>query len=255
MRTSLLPGLMSAAKRNLDRGQTAVRLFEAGQRYLSLADGFEKLTLGMIGAGDKSARHWQTGKTQTFDVWEAKAQALALLEAAGAPIDKVQITADAPLWYHPGRSGQIKLGPKTILAQFGELHPRTAKQFDIAGSVMAVEIFLDAIPLPKTTGKRARAVYAPSDLQAVSRDFAFLVAADASVAPLLSAVRGADKDAITGVDVFDVFMKDKQATEKSIAITVTLQPKAAAFTSDQIDAISAKIIAAAEKAVGAKLRG
>jgi phenylalanyl-tRNA synthetase beta chain len=255
MRTSLLPGLMSAAKRNLDRGQTSVRLFEAGQRYLSHADGFEKLTLGLVGAGIKSPRHWQTGKVQAFDVWDAKTQALALLEAAGAPIDKVQITADAPQWYHPGRSGQIKLGPKTILAQFGELHPRTCKTFDIAGTVIAAEVFLDAVPLAKNTAKRARDVYAPSDLQAVSRDFAFIVAADMSVAPLVSAVRGADKDAITSVDVFDVFIKDTTAPEKSIAVTVTLQPRNAAFTSDQIEAISAKIIAAAEKAAGAKLRG
>jgi phenylalanyl-tRNA synthetase beta chain len=254
MRTSLLPGLLSAVKRNLDRGQKSVRLFEAGQRYLAIADGFERQTLGLIGAGEKAVRHWQSGKVQAFDVWDAKAEALVLLEAAGAPVDKLQVTADAPDWYHPGRSGQIKLGPKTILAQFGELHPRTTKVFDIAGSIMGVEIFLDTIPLPKITGKRARPVYAPSDLQAVSRDFAFLVAIDTAVAPLLHAVRGADRDAITNVDVFDVFKKDKDASETSIAISVTLQPKSTAFTSEQIDAISAKIIAAAEKSVGAKLR-
>jgi phenylalanyl-tRNA synthetase beta chain len=255
MRTSLLPGLLSAARRNLDRGQTTARLFETGRRYLSAADGFERDALALIGAGEKSAKHWQFGKVTTFDVWDAKTEALALLEAAGASIDKVQISADAPGWYHPGRSGQIKMGPKNILAQFGEIHPRTLKLFDVAGPVMAVEIFLDAIPVPKATGKRARAIYAPSDLQPVSRDFAFVMDAAKDVAPLLNAVRGADKDLITAVDVFDVFAgKNMEPGQKSVALTVQLQPKKALIT-QEIDAVSAKIIAAAEKSVGAKLRG
>jgi phenylalanyl-tRNA synthetase beta chain len=255
MRTSLLPGLLSAARRNLDRGQTSVRLFETGKRYLDQADGFERDTLALVGAGDKAARHWQSGKSQNFDVWDAKAEALALLDAAGAPVEKVQITADAPAWYHPGRSGQIKLGPKTVLAQFGELHPRTCKAFDVSGVVIGVEIFLDAISAPKATGKRARAVYAPSDLQPVSRDFAFVVSSDTDVAPLLNAARGADKEYITAVDVFDVFAgNNMDPGQKSVALAVTLQPRNAAFTAEQIEAISAKIIQAAQKAVGAKLR-
>ncbi len=256
MRTSLLPGLLSAARRNLDRGQTSVRLFEAGRRYLSVADGFERLTLGLVGAGEKSPKHWQDGKAAAFDVWEAKAHALALLDAAGVATDKVQITADAPGWYHPGRSGQIKLGPKTVLAHFGELHPRMCAAFDIDGAVCAAEIFLDSVPLAKSAGKRARAVYAPNDLQPLSRDFAFLMDAAKEVAPLVSAVRGADKDAITAVDVFDIFSgKNMEPGQKSVALAVTLQPKNAAFTAEQIDAIAARIIAAAEKSVGAKLRG
>jgi phenylalanyl-tRNA synthetase beta chain len=256
MRTSLLPGLVSAARRNLDRGQATARLFETGRRYLAAADGFERETLALIGAGEKTAKHWQAGKASSFDVWDAKAEAFALLEAAGAPVDKVQVSADAPGWYHPGRSGQIKMGPKNILAQFGEIHPRTLKLFDVAGPVMAVEIFLDAIPLPKSSSKRARAVYAPSDLQPVSRDFAFVMDAATDVAPLLSAVRGADKELIASVDVFDVFAgKNMEPGQKSVALAVTLQPKKTAFTSEQIDAVAAKIIAAAKKSVGAKLRG
>jgi phenylalanyl-tRNA synthetase beta chain len=255
MRTSLLPGLMSAARRNLDRGQTTIRLFETGRRYLTSAEGFERDTLALVGAGEKRAKHWQSGKASSFDVWEAKAEALALLEAAGAALDKLQVSADAPQWYHPGRSGQIKMGPKNVLAQFGEIHPRTLKLFNLDGPVMAVEIFLDAIPVPKASRKRARAVYAPNDLQPVRRDFAFLMSESADVAPLLNAVRGADKELITAVDVFDVFAgKNMEPGQKSIALAVQLQPKKA-LTSQEIDAVSAKIIAAAEKAVGAKLRG
>lgn len=256
MRTSLLPGLLSATRRNLDRGQTSVRLFEAGQRYLSHADGFEKLTLGLVGAGEKTPKHWQGGRAQTFDVWDAKTEALALLEATGAPVEKLQVIADAPGWYHPGRSGQIKLGPKTVLAQFGEVHPRILKTFDIAGAVMAVEIFLDTLPLPKGAAKRARPIYAPNDLQPLSRGFAFVMDAGKDVSPLVNAVRGAEKDIITGVDVFDVFAgKNMAPGQKSVALAVTLQPKNAAFTAEQIEAIAAKIIVAAEKSVGAKLRG
>ncbi len=254
MRPSLLPGLISAAKRNRDRGQKSLQLFECGKRYVAANNGTEKLSLALLATGEKHPRHWSSGKAQLFDVWDAKTHALALLDVCGVSAQKVQITAEANSWYHPGRSGVIKLGPKNILAEFGELHPATCKVLDIAGPVIAIEIHLDALPFAKTT-KRARTVYNPSDLQSVSRDFAFVLSAEAQVAPLINAVRGADKDAITQVDVFDVFRKDAAAPDISVALAVTLQPKLAAFTAEQLDVISAKIIAAAEKAVGAKLRG
>ncbi len=253
MRPSLLPGLVAAAKRNRDRGQKAVQLFECGKRYVAASADTERLGVALLGAGDKTARHWQTGKAQGHDVWDAKAQALALLSVCGVAAHKVQITPDASSWYHPGRSGVIRLGPKTVLAEFGELHPATLKALDLEGPVMAVELFLEAIPFARAT-RRARPAYTPNDLQATTRDFAFVIPADQAVAPLLTAVRGADKQAITDVEVFDVFRKDAAAADISVALTVTLQPTATAFTAEQLEALSARIIAAAEKSVGATLR-
>lgn len=249
MRPSLLPGLIAAAGRNKHRGATSIRLFEVGKRYLT--DG-EQPTLALVATGENQGRHWQA-KATGFDVYDAKAEALAILEATGAPVDRLQTTADAPEWFHPGRSGSLRLDPRRPIAHFGELHPKVAKALDIKGTVIAVEIYLDAIPQPKAV-KRARPKYAPSDLMPVSRDFAFVVKADVEAARLLQAVRGAEKQAITNVEVFDVF--EGQGVEeghKSIALAVTLQPVAASFTDADLEAISAKIVAAAGK-VGAVLR-
>lgn len=252
MRPSLLPGLLQAARRNMDRGATSVRLFEIGRRYM--ADG-EKLTLAFVLAGDRSPRDWRTGAAQGFDAFDAKAEALAALAAADAPADRLMALAPSDDWYHPGRAGRLCLGPKQALAAFGELHPRVLAAFDLKGSVVAGEIFLDAIPAPKATGKRARPVYAPPALQPVKRDFAFLVAADVTADALVKAVRGADKALIVDVALFDLFMgKGVPDGKKSIALTVTLQPVERSLTEADIDALSAKVVAAAAKA-GATLRG
>ena len=249
MRPSLLPGLIAAAGRNKDRGASSIRLFEVGKRYLADA---EKPTLALVATGEKQGRHWQA-KASQFDVYDAKAEALAILEAAGAPVDRLQTTADAPAWFHPGRSGSLRLDPRNPIAHFGELHPAVAKALDIKGTVIAVEVYLDVIPQPKSV-KRARPKYAPSDLMPVSRDFAFVVKADVEAGKLLQAVRGAEKQAITNVEVFDVFSgPGVEEGHKSIALAVTLQPGATSFTDADLEAISAKIVAAAGK-VGATLR-
>jgi phenylalanyl-tRNA synthetase beta chain len=251
MRSSLLPGLIRAAARNLDRGATSVRLFESGRRYL--ADG-ERPTLSLIATGDKSARHWQSGKATRFDVFDAKAAALALLDACGVATDKAQIMVDAPSWFHPGRSGSLKLDPRNALAHFGELHPSVLKALDIDGPVIAVEIYLDAIPQSKST-KRARSKYAPSPLQSVTRDFAFVVKDDVPAIKLLSAIKSADKDHIIDVALFDRFVGTGVEPGKvSLAVQVTYQPQIQAFTAEQLDTIAQKIIAAAIKATGAVLR-
>ena len=249
MRPSLLPGLLSAARRNADRGAGAIRLFEVGRRYL--ADG-ERPTLGLVLAGE-GTRDWRAGKGQV-DAFDAKAEAVALLAAAGAPVDRLQVMeALAPTW-HPGRSGSLRLGPKTILAEFGELHPATVKAFGLDGPVVAAEVYLDAIPAKRETG-RMRTAYAPPALQAVTRDFAFVAKRDAPADALLRAVRGADKDAIVDAALFDVFTGTGLAEdEKSLAVAVTLQPGDKSFTDADLKAISDKIVAAAAKA-GAKLRG
>lgn len=248
MRPSLLPGLVAAAKRNRARGETSVRLFEVGRRYECAA---ERLTLGLLLAGDRNQRSWRAGRAAPFDAYDAKAEALALLEAAGAPVS-LQETAGAPGWFHPARSGQLGLG-RNVLAAFGELHPATARALDIDGPVMAAEIFLDAIPLPRSSGRR-RPLFDPPLQQAVVRDFAFLVADDVAADILLRAVRGADKARIADVRLFDRFtgagIPDGM---QSLAIEVTLQPDAKSFTDADISEISARIVAAAGK-VGAQLR-
>jgi phenylalanyl-tRNA synthetase beta chain len=251
MRPSLLPGLLSAAQRNADRGADSIRLFEIGRRYLGQA---EPLTVGVVLAGGRMPRGWANGKAQAFDAYDAKAEALALLEAAGAPIDSLQVFGEAGAHYHPGQSGTLRLGPKTVLASFGALHPATAKAFDLSGAVVVAEIYLDAIPAKRGSGFM-RAAFIPPALQVVRRDFAFLVPADLASDALVRAVRGADKTAITGAGLFDVFsgtgVPDGQV---SLAVEVTLQPMEKSFTEDELSAIAAKVVAAAAK-LGATLRG
>ena len=250
MRPSLLPGLIAAAKRNADRGADSIRLFEIGRRYL--ADG-EGATLGLLLAGERIPRDWRSGKAQPFDAYDAKAEAIALLAAAGAPVDRLQVMEAVSGVYHPGRSGTLRLGPKTVLAEFGELHPTTLTTFDLDGPAVAAELYLDAIPA-KRAASHMRGAYAPPALQAVRRDFAFLVPADLSGDDLLRVVRGADKAAIVDARLFDVFTGAGVAEgEKSLAIEATLQPAEKSFTDAELQAISDRIVAAAAK-LGARLR-
>ena len=246
MRPSLLPGLIAAARRNLDRGAASVRLFELGRRYLADA---EHPTLGLLLAGERRSREWQSGKAQQFDAFDAKTEVSALLDAAGAPVANLQVFPDAGPNWHPGRSARLGLGPKTIVASFGELHPRLQKELDAPAGAVAAEIYLDAIPAPRTSG-RARSAYSPPALQAISRDFAFIVPADLSADNLLRAIRGSDKTAIAGVRLFDRF---EAADGLSLAVEVTMQPTDKSFTDEQIGEISLRIIGAAEK-LGARLR-
>jgi len=246
MRPSLLPGLIAAARRNLDRGASSVRLFEIGRRYLP---DDERPTATLLLAGERRPRRWQTGKAQPFDPFDAKAEALALLEAAGAPVDSLQVHPNAGPTWHPGRSATLRLGPKTIVAAFGELHPRLGKLLDAPERAVAAEVYLDSIPEPRSSG-RARAAYSPPVLQPVRRDFAFLVPSDLAADRLVSAIAGADKAAIAGARLFDRFETPEGL---SLAVEVTLQPDDKSFTDAEIGEISGRIVAAAEK-LGARLR-
>ncbi|MEO6387964.1 MAG: phenylalanine--tRNA ligase subunit beta [Croceibacterium sp.] len=251
MRPSLLPGLLSAVQRNFDRGAASVRLFEIGRRYL--ADG-EHPTLVCVLAGERAARSWRGGRAQPFDSFDAKAICLELLEAAGAPVDKLQVGGDAGTVYHPGQSASLRLGPNNQLASFGMIHPATLKAFDIDAPVAALGIHLDAIPARKGAPAFARAAYSPPALQAVQRDFAFLVDAALPAGDLLRAVKGADKASIVAARVFDEFRgQGVPEGQKSLAIEVTLQPGEKSFTDDELKAISERIVAAAAK-LGAVLR-
>ncbi|MBP2514073.1 phenylalanine--tRNA ligase subunit beta [Sphingomonas sp. PvP018] len=250
MRPSLLPGLLAATGRNLKRGQQSVRLFEIGRRYLADA---ERATLGVVLAGDRRPRGWRDGKAASFDAYDAKAEALALLAAAGAPVDNLQVMGEAGDAWHPGQSGTLRLGPKTVLASFGMLHPLVVKAFDLDGAVAAVEIYLDAIP-PKRASGFARPAYTPPALQAVRRDFAFLVPAALATDALVRAVKGADKAAIVSARVFDVFTgQGVEDGHKSVAVEIVLQPTAKSFTDEELKAVADKVVAAAAKQ-GASLR-
>ncbi|WP_066483642.1 MULTISPECIES: phenylalanine--tRNA ligase subunit beta [unclassified Sphingomonas] len=256
MRPSLLPGLLSAAARNLKRGAASVRLYELGRRYLATADGApdERPTLTVVLAGERTPRNWQRGKAQPFDAFDAKGEALALLEAAGAPVGNLQVMGEAGPAYHPGQSATLRLGPKTVLASFGMVHPSIAKAFDLSGDVAVVELFLDALPAKRASGFM-RAPYAPPALQAVMRDFAFLAPADLVADALVRAVRGADKAAITDARVFDLFTgAGVEDGRKSLAVEVTLQPGDKSFTDAELKAVADKVVAAAAK-LDAHLRG
>ena len=249
MRPSLLPGLLAAARRNQARGTDRLRLFEVGRRYL--AEG-EPLTLGLVLTGAREPRHWRSGRSAPMDWADAKAEALALLAAAGAPVDNLQVTAPASDVYHPGRSGRLTLG-KAVLAEFGDLHPRILRAFDLDGPAAAAELYLDAVP-PRRAAVRMRSAYAPPALQPVRRDFAFLVPQTLEADKLLRAVRGADRVAITGATLFDVFTgAGVPEGETSLAIEVVLQPAEKSFTDDELKAIAGRIVAAAEK-LSARLR-
>jgi phenylalanyl-tRNA synthetase beta chain len=251
MRPSLLPALLAAAGRNEARGAMSVALFEIGRRYL--ADE-ERATLGLVLAGARGARHWQEGRRGGFDAYDAKAEAIAVLAAAGAPVERLQVLGDASGAYHPGQSGRLCLGTKTVLAEFGALHPRLIKAFDLDGPVAAAEIFLDAIPRPRTGKGHQRGAYAPPALQAVTRDFAFLVPAELPADQLLRAVRDADKAAIAGASLFDLFTgAGVPEGQKSLAVEVLLQPGEKSFTEEELKTIAERITAAAAK-LGATLR-
>ena len=256
MRPSLLPGLLSAVARNLDRGAAGLRLFELGRRYLRGDAGRsdERLTLGVVLAGENIPRGWDSGKAATFGAFDAKAEALALLAEAGVPTGSLQVAGEAGDQFHPGQSATLRLGPKTVLARFGMLHPAVLKHFDIAVPVAAVELFLDAIPARKAASF-ARVPYAPPALQAVTRDFAFLVDASLPAGDLVRAVRFADKANIVGARLFDDFRgAGVPEGQKSLAIEVTLQPGDKSFNEAELKAIAERVTAAAAK-LGAVLRG
>jgi phenylalanyl-tRNA synthetase beta chain len=257
MRPSLLPGLISAAKRNRDRGFADGALFELGQAYRSLepedqfvaASGvrFGKSSLG--GAG----RHW-SGTAPEAGWAVVKADAIAVLEALGFSQNNVQITREAPDWFHPGRSGAIKLGPKVTLGVFGELHPDTLESLDADGPMAAFELYLDNLPPSKRKGT-AKAALDASDLQAVTRDFAFLVDAETDAGALVRAASSPDRALISNVSVFDEFTgQGVPEGKKSLAIEVTLQPRDKTLTDEEIDAVAEKVVASVTKATGGTLR-
>ena len=259
MRPSLLPGLISAAQRNADRGFADVALFEVSGTYEGdtpqaqrrVAAGIRRGTAGLDGAG----RHW-SGNARNVGIFDAKADALAALEAAGAPVDRLQIEPGAPGWYHPGRSGVIKLGPKVVLGHFGEFHPRTLEGLDVSGPLCGFEVFLDVIPEPKAKPTRTKPRLELSPFQAVKRDFAFVVDRKVEAGTLTRAALAADRKLITGVSVFDVFEGAALGEgKKSVAIEVSIQPQEKTLTDEDFEALARRIVENVGKQTGGVLRG
>lgn len=253
MRPSVLPNLIAAAGRNADRGVPNAALFEIGPQFDGPNPGEETLITGGIRTGETGPRHW-AATVRPVDVFDAKADALAVLEELGAPVDKLQVFPGTADWYHPGRAGELRLGPKNTLARFGEIHPRVLRHMDVKGPVAAFELFLDALPQPKSKGP-ARPLLALSSLQPVSRDFAFVMATDVAADKVIGAARGADKQLIADVQVFDVFGGGNLGDgKKSMAIRVVFQPTDRTLTDEDIDKVSAAIVERVEQASGGELR-
>jgi phenylalanyl-tRNA synthetase beta chain len=257
MRPSLLPGLIAAARQNANRGFNDIALCEVGQIYrgdepdgqLMAASGLRIGTARLNGGG----RHWD-GAASPVDLFDAKADALAALAALGLDPAKVQIVRGAPEWFHPGRSGVIRLGPKNALGYFGELHPLTLKAMDLDGPAAAFELFLSAIPASRRKGS-AKPPLDAADLQPVRRDFAFVLAGDVLAGDVLRAAQAADKTLIANVAVFDQFEGPSLGTgKKSLAIEVTLQPRGKTLTDEDIETVSSRIIAEVKKATGGEIR-
>ncbi len=257
MRPSLLPGLLAAARRNGNRGHADVALFEVGQVFLSdTPEGQHTYATGIRTGSARlggSGRHWQT-RAEPVSVFDAKADLAAVLDALGYDIDKMQVLAEPAPWSHPGRGGRVAQGPKTI-GWFGELHPARAAELDLDGPVAMFEIDLDALPEPRRKPTRTKPALNLSSLMPVSRDFAFVVDQAVPAATILRAARGADKQLITDVTVFDVFAGTHVGEgKKSVAIAVTLQPTERTLTDEDIDKVSAAVVAAVTKSTGGILR-
>lgn len=254
MRPSILGNLIQAAGRNADRGYPDLGLFELGPAFRNPSPNGQDTVAAGLRAGAAVPRNW-AAKARVVDVFDAKADALAALEAAGAPVANLQVTTDAPDWYHPGRSGVLRLGP-TVLARFGEVHPAVLGAFGAKGPLAAFEVMLDAVPMPKRKGGTARPLVQLSPFQPLERDFAFIVDEAVEADRLVRAARGADKALIADVTVFDVYRgQGVEPGRKSVALSVTLQPRDRTLTEEEIEAVGAKVVAAVAKAAGGTLRG
>ncbi|KQU54165.1 phenylalanine--tRNA ligase subunit beta [Bosea sp. Leaf344] len=259
MRPSLLPGLIAAAQSNADRGHGDVALFEVGQIFTSdqpagqlmAATGLRRGSARIEGVG----RHWD-GAAKPVDALDAKADVMGLLAGLGVPVGGLQIVAGGPAWAHPGRSATLQFGPKGVVGAFGEVHPKVLKALDAKGPLVAFEIHLDALPLPKARPTKVKPKLALSGFQPVTRDFAFIVDRAVAAGEMQKTAQNADRALISDVAVFDLY--EGQGVEpgrKSVALAVTLQPVERTLTEAEIEAVGAKIIVEMARRYGAALRG
>jgi phenylalanyl-tRNA synthetase beta chain len=253
MRPSLLPNLITAAQRNADRSLRDAALFEVGPQYAGDRPEEQAIVACAVRAGRSGPRHWAE-PARAVDAFDAKADALAVLDAVGVRTEKLTVAAEAPAWYHPGRSGVLRFGPKQVLAWFGEIHPRVLRHLDADGPIIGCEIFLDRVSVKEETGA-ARPPLRLSPLQPLERDFAFVVDRAVTADGILRAARGAEPALIVDARVFDVFEGGAVGDgRKSVAVTVVLQPAEKTLTDAEIEAAGGRIVAAVAKATGATLR-
>src|SRR5262245_34788224 len=259
MRPSLIPGLVMGAQRNADRGLSDTAMFEVGQIFkgdkpadqLTAASGLRRALAKPSGGG----RYW-SDKNGPVDVFDVKADAFAVLTAAGAPMPALQVVPGGPAWFHPGRSGTIQIGPQNILGHFGELHPRAIAGLKAEGPLVAFEVVLDKIPEPKARPTRAKPLLELSPFQPVERDFAFVVDSTVKAADIVRAAQNVDKKLVSNIVVFDVYEgKGIDPGKKSIAIAVTIQPRDKTMTDSEIETLAGKIVAEVTKRTGGVLRG
>ncbi|MGL4495296.1 MAG: phenylalanine--tRNA ligase subunit beta, partial [Beijerinckiaceae bacterium] len=258
MRPSLLPGLLKAAQRNADRGFGDVALFEVGQIFRDDDEKSQFMAACAVRRGTARGggvgRHWD-GAAKNVDVFDAKADAFAMLASLGIPVGGLQVVPGGPDYFHPGRSAKLQFGPKMIVGAFGELHPRTLAALDVKGPVVAFEILLDLLPPPKAKPTKVKPKLGLSDFQPVTRDFAFVVARDVAAGDLVKTALAAERALITDVGVFDIYEGAGVGDgKKSVALEVTLQPRDKTLTDAEIDAVAAKIIAEIGKRYNATLR-
>ncbi|MBY5934660.1 phenylalanine--tRNA ligase subunit beta [Tateyamaria omphalii] len=253
MRPALLPGLLQAAARNQARGFADLALFEVGPAFHGGEPGEQHLLVSGLLVGRTGPKDVHSA-SRPVDVYDVKADAEAILSAIGAPA-KVQIMRGAQNWWHPGRHGKICLGPKKVLGVFGELHPRVLEAMDVKGPAMAFTLWPTEVPMPRKAGANKGALDI-SDLQAVERDFAFVVDAEVEALTLVNAAMGADKALIEDVRIFDEFIGGSLGEgKKSLALTVRLQPKDATLKDADIEAVAQKVVEKVTKATGGTLRG
>ncbi|MDP7641607.1 MAG: phenylalanine--tRNA ligase subunit beta, partial [Alphaproteobacteria bacterium] len=254
MRPSILPNLALACRRNADRGFADMALFEAGPQYSGDGAADQHRVVAGIRSGQALGRNMYA-PARAVDAFDAKGDALAALEAAGAPVASLQIKNGAPPWYHPGRSGSLALGPN-LLAYFGELHPAVLTALDIDLPMVAFELFIDAVPVPKDKAGRTKPALKVSDFPAVERDFAFVVDADIAAEQVVRAARSVDKKLIAEVALFDLYAGEALGEgKKSLAISVRLEPRDRTLTDAEIEALAAKLVGNVKKVTGGDLRG
>ncbi len=259
MRPSLLPGLIKAAQRNADRGFGDVALFEVGQVFLGDGEDDQRMAAAALRRGTARpsgiGRHWD-GAARDIDALDAKEDALALLSSLGIATGGLQIVPGGPEWMHPGRSATLQFGPKGVIGAFGEVHPRTLKLLDVKGPLVAFELHLDGLPLPKAKPTKMKPKLRLAEFQPVTRDLAFVVDAGVAAGEMARLAAQADRALIADVAVFDIYEGDKvEAGKKSVALALTLQPTEKTLTDAEIEAVAGKVVAEMGKRFGASLRG
>lgn len=254
MRPSILPNLIEAAQKNNDRGYPNVALFEVGPVFKDVAPSTQPVVAAGIRYGAMGDKHW-SGATasRNVDAFDAKADAFKAIEAAGGPSGNIQVSRDAPSYYHPGRSGALRLGA-SVIGYFGEIHPALLDTMKVSAPVVGFEVFIENIPEPKKKGTALPLVQL-SSFQPISRDFAFLADEKTEADAFVKAIKSVDRNLITTVDIFDIYAgKGIETGKKSVAIAVTIQPKSATLTEAEIEGLTKKIIDIVTQKTGAILR-